>query len=99
MATRGAKEQITQAILTWEGVTADAHRFVGTEFRFGRREIRHIHGDYLVDISSPKQVRDEIIVAGQAEPHHVLPESGWISFSLRQPANVEQAISLFRQSF
>jgi hypothetical protein len=99
MSIHGAKEQITQAILTWEGVTASPHRFGGTEFRLGRREIGHIHGDTLVDIPFPRKVRDEIIAAGRAEPHHVLPESGWVSFYLRQPADVERAIDLFRQSF
>ena len=99
MSIRGAKEQIMQAILTWEGITAQPHRFGGTEYRLGRREIGHIHGDYLVDIPFPKKVRDEIVAAGRAEPHHVLPESGWISFYLREPADVERAIGLFRQSF
>jgi hypothetical protein len=99
MSIRGAKEQITQAVLSWEGVTAQPHRFGGTEYRLGRREIGHIHGDYLVDIPFPKKVRDEIIAAGRAEPHHILPESGWISFYLREPTDVERAIGLFRQSF
>jgi predicted DNA-binding protein (MmcQ/YjbR family) len=44
-------------------------------------------------------VSDEIVAAGRVEPHHVLPESGWISFYLRQPTDVERAIGLFRQSF
>ncbi|MCL4267624.1 MAG: DUF5519 family protein [Anaerolineae bacterium] len=95
----GAREQIAKTILTWEGITAHPHRFGGTEFRLGQREIGHIHGDTLVDIPFPKKVRDEIVAAGRAEPHHVLPRSGWISFHLRQPADVEQAISLLRQSF
>lgn len=99
MPIQGAKEQIMQAVLSWEGVTPHAHRFGGTEFRLGRREIGHIHGDTLVDIPFPKKVRDEIVAAGRAEPHHVLPESGWISFYLRETADVEQAIGLFRQSF
>jgi hypothetical protein len=99
MPVRGAKEQITQAILTWEGVTGHPHRFGGTEYRLGRREIGHIHGDYLVDIPFPKKVRDEVVAAGRAEPHHILPESGWISFYLREPADIERAIGLFRQSF
>jgi predicted DNA-binding protein (MmcQ/YjbR family) len=99
MPIQGAKEQIVQAGLNWEGVTAHAHRFSGTEFRLGRREIGHIHGDTLVDIPFPKKVRDELVAAGRVEPHHVLPESGWISFYLRQPTDVERAIGLFRQSF
>jgi hypothetical protein len=55
MPIQGAKEQIVQAGLNWEGVTAHAHRFSGTEFRLGRREIGHIHGDTLVDIPFPKK--------------------------------------------
>jgi hypothetical protein len=94
-----AREQIKQAVLAWEGVTAHLHRFGGTEYHLGRREIGHVHGDYLVDIPFPKKVRDEIVAGGQAEPHHILPDSGWISFYLREPADIERAISLFRQSF
>ncbi len=99
MPVYGAKEQITQALLAWEGVTAEPHRFGGTEYRLGRREIGHIHGDYLVDIPFPKKVRDEVVAAGRAEPHHILPQSGWISFYLRQPADIDEAVSLLRRSF
>jgi hypothetical protein len=81
------------------GVTAHPHRFGGTEYRLGKRELGHIHGDHLVDIPFPKKMRDQIIAAGHAEPHHVLPDSGWISFYLNEPADIEQAIGLFRQSF
>jgi hypothetical protein len=95
----GTREQIKQAVLAWEGVTAQPHRFGGTEYRLGRREIGHVHGDYLVDIPFPKKVRDEVVAAGRAEPHHILPDSGWISFYLREPADIERAIDLFRQSF
>lgn len=99
MPVHGAKEQITQAVLNWEGVTTHPHRFGGTEYRLGRREIGHMHGDYLLDIPFPKKVRNEVVAAGRAEPHHILPQSGWISFYLHQPADVEQAIALLRQSF
>jgi predicted DNA-binding protein (MmcQ/YjbR family) len=44
-------------------------------------------------------VRDEIVAAGRAKPHHVLLDSGWISFCLSKPADVDQAIELFRKSF
>jgi hypothetical protein len=52
-----------------------------------------------VDIPLPKRVRDEIVADGRAEPHHVLPESGWISFYLWEPADIDRAISLLRQAF
>jgi hypothetical protein len=92
-------EQIHNAAMSWSGVTSGPHRFGGTEYRFGRREIGHIHGDHLVDIPFPKKVRNEVIAAGLAEPHHILPESGWISFYIKRADQVESAIALLRRSY
>ena len=72
MAVKNAQQKISEAVLSWPAVTAHPHRFGGTEYRLGKRELGHIHGDYLVDIPFPKKVRDEIIAAGQAGPHHIL---------------------------
>jgi hypothetical protein len=99
MSVAGANDRIAKAILSWTGVTAHPHRFGGTEYRLGRREIGHIHGDHLVDIPFPKKVRDEVVAAGRAEPHHILPESGWVSYYLNNEADVERAIRLLEESF
>jgi hypothetical protein len=98
MSNPGAQEQITRVVLSWEGVTAYSHCFGGTEYRLGRRELDHVHGDYLIDIRFPTKVRDEVLTAGRAQVHHVLPDSGWVSFRIREPADVERAIALLRQS-
>src|SRR5437867_1090442 len=99
MTIHGAHEKIHQVVIQWTGVVAEPHRFGGTEYHLSRREIGHVHGDYLVDIPFPKSVRDELVNAGRAEPHHVLPDTGWVSFYIRSEADVEQAIDLLRLSF
>ena len=99
MSVHGAQARITAAVISWAGVTSQPHRFGGVEYVIGRREIGHIHGDHLVDIPFPKKVRDEIVAAGRAQPHHVLPETGWVSLYLRQESDVEQAIALLKQSY
>ena len=99
MAATRAGDRIRQAVLEWPGVTAHPHRFGGTEYRLGRRELGHVHGDSLVDIPFPKGVRDEIVTAGLAVPHHVLPESGWVSFYMREAADIGRAIELLRRSY
>ncbi len=99
MPVRGASHTIQQAVLSWPNVEAHPHRFGGTEYRVGKRELGHVHGDALVDIPFPTKVRDEIVAAGQAEPHHVLPDSGWVSLFLREPADVHHAIELLRRSY
>jgi hypothetical protein len=99
MSVSGAQDKITQTVTGWEGVTVHPHRFGGVEYVIGKREIGHIHGDHWVDIPFPKKVRDEILQAKQAQPHHVLPETGWVSLPLQQPQDVEQAISLLAESY
>jgi predicted DNA-binding protein (MmcQ/YjbR family) len=99
MSIRGASKQIIDTLLTWEGMESHPHRFGGTEFRIGKREIGHLHGDSLVDIPFPKKIRDEIVAAGEASPHHILPESGWVSFYLKEDGDVEKAIDLLQRSY
>jgi hypothetical protein len=99
MSVGGAQARITEAVTSWADVTAQPHRFGGLEYVIGRREIGHIHGDSLVDIPFPKRVRDEIVAAGRAQPHHILPETGWVSFYIRQEHDVDEAISLLRESY
>lgn len=99
MSVAGARRQIETTILQWDQVSVHPHRFGGVEFRLGKRELGHIHGDWLVDIPFPTRVRDELVAAGQAEPHHLLADTGWVSFYIRRPEDVEQAIRLLRQSF
>ncbi len=99
MAVAGARETITQAVTLWEGVEAFPHRFGSLEYRIGQREIGHIHGDSLVDIPFPTRVREEVVAAGLAERHHILPNSGWVSIYLRGAPDVERAVMLLRRSY
>ncbi|MCX6060044.1 MAG: DUF5519 family protein [Chloroflexi bacterium] len=99
MSVRGAQALITKVVTAWAGVTVAPHRFGGVEYVIGKREIGHIHGDHMVDVPFPKKVRDQIVAAGRAQPHHILPETGWVSFYLRQDEDVEQAITLLNESY
>jgi hypothetical protein len=98
MSVRGAQHRIREVVRAWH-VTEAPRRFGGVEFRLGKRELGHIHGDWLVDIPFPKHVRDEVIATGEAEPHHILPETGWVSVFLQTDDDVERAITLLGRSF
>jgi hypothetical protein len=87
---------IEQTLLTWPDVSAAPHRFGGIEFRVGRREIGHLHGNRLADLPFPVSIRKELVAAGRASPHHVLPDSGWVSVWIRGPGDVPTVIDLFR---
>ncbi|HJR82228.1 MAG TPA: luciferase family protein, partial [Anaerolineales bacterium] len=99
MSMRGAQQIITKVVTSWDGVIVRPHRFGGVEYVIGKREIGHIHGDHLVDIPFPKRARDDLVAAGRAQPHHVMPETGWVTFYLREIGDVEKAIALLEESY
>ena len=71
------------------------HRFGGVGFFIGTTEIGHLHGNGLLDLFVGKSLRAEQVRRGRALPHHVFPDSGWISFWLKSPADIAQALELF----
>jgi hypothetical protein len=94
-----ASEEIQRRVLQWQDVTAQPHRFGGIEFRLGKRELGHLHGNSLLDVPFPRSVRNELVASGQADHHHIFPDSGWISFKIRSSDDVERAIDLLHRSY
>ena len=99
MGVRGAQDRLRRALSGWGDVVVARHRFGGVEFRLGRRELGHIHGEDRVDIPFPKSVRNDLISAGEAEPHHVFPDTGWVSVFLRTEEDTNRAIRVLERSF
>ena len=96
---KNAQQTISQTVTAWRGVEVQPHRFGGLEFTVGKREIGHVHGNRWVDVPFPVKVREELVATGQAQEHHVLPESGWVSFYLREAGDVGAAINLLKRSY
>ena len=94
--TERAGERISAAVTAWPGVEQAPHRFGGIGFRIGRRELGHLHGDVLADLPFPRAIRDELVAAGRVSPHHVLPDSGWVSFRIGSSDDITTAVELFR---
>jgi hypothetical protein len=96
---RGAGDLIRESVCSWPGVEAMPHRFGGTEYRYGRKEMGHVHGDRLADLPLPRKVHDEVIADGRAQPHHVLPDTGWVSCWIESAEDVSSVIELFRLQY
>jgi len=92
-------DRIRREVGSWPGVTVAPHRFGGVEFRVGRRELGHVHGDRLADLPFPVRIREALVAGGRAKPHHIMPESGWVSFRIRTPDDAGKAIELFRLNY
>jgi luciferase-like monooxygenase len=88
--------RIEREVTSWEGVSAHPHRFGGREFRLGGRALGHLHGERWADLLFHRGVRDMLVETGRAQPHHVLPESGWVSKQIRDERDAAEVIELFR---
>jgi hypothetical protein len=89
-------EKVKRELMSWPGVTSQPHRFGGTEFQVNRREMGHMHGGRFADLPFPMSIRNELVREGRALPHHVLPNSGWVTFLINEEKDTASLIGLFR---
>ncbi len=95
----GIAETIERELLSSPEVVAVPHRFGGTEFRVRGHEIGHLHGNRLADLPFPIRVRAELVAVRRASPHHILPESGWVSFYIHGTEDIPAVVDLFRLNY
>jgi hypothetical protein len=94
----GAAARISAVVGSWPDIEVGDHRF-GVEFRLGRRELGHLHGESHADIAFPRRVRDELVAKGRALPHRAIPDSGWVSVPIDSEHGVERALDLFLMAY
>ena len=92
-------EQISHELLSWPGVIVQPHRFGGLEFRLNGHELGHLHSNRQADLPFSVKTREELVAAGKASLHHVLPETGWVSYYIRGSEDVAGAVELFRMNY
>ncbi len=98
--TRTAEEQITDAVTSWDGVEAGIGVRGELAFRFGRKELGHLHGSRSLHIGFPKAVWHELYAAGRIDYHPVFPgKPGYASRSLASAEDVTDAIALIRLNY
>jgi hypothetical protein len=99
---------IERELLGWPGVRKETHGGgagrggfrvpPATVYRYGRRQIGHIHDTGVADLTFPREVHDELISEGLAEPHR----GGFpavVSYHIRGPEDVRGALDLYRMSY
>jgi luciferase-like monooxygenase len=78
-------------------VNLGVHRYGGIGFFFRGKETSHIHGNGLLDCFVGRANRDLLLGgSGGVIAHHVFPRSGWISFFVKDPDDVERALELIQ---
>jgi hypothetical protein len=86
-------------VSAWPNISVHPHRFGAKEFRFGSAEVGHVHAGGIVDIPFPRSIRDVLLAKGLAEEHPWVPNSGWITFRVRNEQDLRHALWLMRLSY
>jgi hypothetical protein len=84
---------IEQEVLRWPGVTSAPGRFGAVAFRYGKREIGHIHRDRIADLPVAKEVREDLLLKGCARPHRA-GVRGYISYPIQSQEDVSVVIEI-----
>jgi hypothetical protein len=92
-------KKLDDEVSAWPSISVHPHRFGGREFRFGSAEVGHVHTGGIVDIPFPRSVRDALLAEGLAEEHGWVPNSGWITFRVRNQEDLKHALWLMRLSY
>lgn len=84
---------IEQEMLRWPGVTSAPGRFGAVAFRYGKREIGHIHRDRIADLPVTKEVREDLLLKGRARTHRA-GVRGYISYPIQGQEDVSVVIEI-----
>jgi len=92
-------ELVEYEVMSWLNVEKLPHRFGGVEFRVNGHEIGHLHGNRQADLPFSVPMRKELVAAGRASLHHILPQTGWVSYYIQGSESVPGLIELFRLNY
>jgi len=92
-------KNLEDEVSTWPHVSVHPHRFGGREFLFDNAEVGHVHIGGIVDIPFTRPIHDALLAGGLAEEHHWVPDSGWITFHVRNQEDLSHAVWLMRLSY
>lgn len=97
--SRDETGRIAEAVGAWPGVTTGDNGRMGVEFRVGKIELGHMHGQHVAHLPMPKRMRNDMIATGKVTPHPVMPDSGWVQMLIATPEDRDHVIAIFRQNY
>jgi hypothetical protein len=79
-------------------VTSEPGRFGATSFRYGKREIGHIHRDRIADLPVTTRMREDLLSQGRARPHRA-GVKGYISYPLENEEDVSAVLEILGRNY
>ena len=74
-------------------MTSEPGRFGATSFRYGKREIGHIHCDRVADLPVTREMRDDLLTKGRVLPHRA-GIKGYISHPIESQEDLSVVLEI-----
>ena len=95
-----ASERITAEVTSWPGVEAGTGERGEFAFKLGRRELGHLHGDYIAHFGFPKQVWADLSEQGRIDYHSAFPgRPGYGARRIENDEDVRDVVALLRLNY
>jgi len=92
-------QELRQRILNLSGVTERQNAGIHEDaFFVGGKMFMHIHGHGHCDIQLSKGDQERVLAEGKARTHRWAPDAGYVTFIVRDEADLEPAMDLIRMS-
>jgi hypothetical protein len=85
--------EVEQEVLIWPGTTSEPGRFNSVAFRYGKREIGHVHRDRIADLPVTPETREDLLAKGRARPHRA-GSKGYISYPMENREDVSAVLEI-----
>ena len=84
---------VEQEVLSWSGTASEPSRFGAVAFRYGKREIGHVHRDRVADLPVTPETREGLLARGRARPHRA-GSKGYISYPMENQEDVSAVLEI-----
>jgi hypothetical protein len=89
---------VEREVLRWPGVTSQPGRFGATSFRYGKREIGHVHRDRIADLPVTTEMKEDLLSRGRARPHRA-GVKGYVSYPLETEEDVAAVLEILSRNY
>lgn len=90
--------EVERKVLGWPGTTSESGRFHSVAFRYGKREIGHVHRDRIADLPVTPEIREAVLSKGRARPHRA-GSKGYISYPIEDRKDVSAVLDILGRNY
>jgi hypothetical protein len=89
---------VEREVLRWPGTSSGPGRFDSVAFRYGRREIGHVHRDLIADLPVTQEMRERLLSGGRVRLHRA-GSRGYVSYLMESREDASAVLEILRSNY